>query len=1046
MIVASHAMIEASLAAEAGPPYRRIVAAFDSSLADAFRSRLEGSPEAADSALARCAEAAGALERHYELRHLRGEIDWARALSETGVRDVLRADSLSQAGTTQLAAAESESARASFSSAESLFKRAGHRRRQIGCAIQLLDPRLSERTPSDRAGALAPLQEEASTLVLPLIRGFAVWLRAGTLAEMGEVDRAIALFDSVRDIGVSFADVSYISRGYQGSSMALQRAGRWEEAKALSGEWHEVASAWEDTNGMIRALQQISNIFHNESRLDSSIAYSRASLDLSERSGSKQGIAYQAYGLCLDLWYIQEHEEALAHCERARTVAHEVRIPVIESNAINVIGNIYGDHGDWKRALPLHREALGIAERQNDYALQTYALTNIGIGLINADSLREARAYLERGLIMADSVPESEREWDQKGGTLGQMAWLSSIEGDTAAAIRFARASYALATDPSGSEYDRNLGVCSAGEELGYLLLSTDDIAGAESVFTAMVAAATALGHKRQLGFGYGGLGEVRWRKGEKDKALEDLDRAIATLEERREALGSIGVRESWFGASLRPFETMVRYQIELGRPDEAFAYYERMKARELLDLLAGGRVVTAGELDPAERAEEEALVERVEALNRQMANGETISHEEMRLAANALADFEEQLFRAHEGLRERRGRGRPIEAREACRLIAPDEVGLLYVLGSERATVLVVTRNGIEGRQLAATAREIRNLVGELRESLVDPGRPYSRKDAKALYEALIGPVREHVSGKRRVCIVPDGELYGLPFQALVDPVADRFFVEQHVSYVVPSLSALGALRWKGSRGRRDLLAFGDPDFGASGVVTTALRGAIGRLPGTAREVAEIAEVYAPRGKIFTGTEATERSFKETASDYGVLHIASHGMIDDAEPLHSCLVLAKSDTTEDGFLEAREVMKLSLDADIAILSACETAGGGQTRGEGMSGLTRAFFTAGVPTVVASLWPVQDESTARLMTGFHRLLRDGERPADALALAERALASSDTASLAGDGGASAERAIGGIAPQRPPSQPPRLDTDMRHPFFWAPFVLYGDSE
>jgi CHAT domain-containing protein len=80
------------------------------------------------------------------------------------------------------------------------------------------------------------------------------------------------------------------------------------------------------------------------------------------------------------------------------------------------------------------------------------------------------------------------------------------------------------------------------------------------------------------------------------------------------------------------------------------------------------------------------------------------------------------------------------------------------------------------------------------------------------------------------------------------------------------------------------------------------------------------------------------------------------------------------------------------------------------------------------------------------MTGFHRLLRDGERPADALALAERALASSDTASLAGDGGASAERAIGGIAPQRPPSQPPRLDTDMRHPFFWAPFVLYGDSE
>jgi CHAT domain-containing protein len=147
------------------------------------------------------------------------------------------------------------------------------------------------------------------------------------------------------------------------------------------------------------------------------------------------------------------------------------------------------------------------------------------------------------------------------------------------------------------------------------------------------------------------------------------------------------------------------------------------------------------------------------------------------------------------------------------------------------------------------------------------------------------------------------------------------------------------------------------------------------------------------------------------------VVHVATHGILNDADPMSSHLMLAPSGegvSAEDGRLQARELMALGLDADLVVLSGCETAKGRTGQGEGVIGLTWALFIAGVPTTVVSQWQVESESTERLMAGLHRRLA-----ASSSAMPAEALRSSAVSMLASD--------------------------QYRHPFYWAGFIVVGDG-
>jgi CHAT domain-containing protein len=292
-------------------------------------------------------------------------------------------------------------------------------------------------------------------------------------------------------------------------------------------------------------------------------------------------------------------------------------------------------------------------------------------------------------------------------------------------------------------------------------------------------------------------------------------------------------------------------------------------------------------------------------------------------------------------------------------------------------------------------------------------------------LFDLLIAPAADQLINKIVLCILPDGPLWDLPFQALLTR-GNSYLLEGFAIYYAPSLIALKELsaRAKTTEPVKDsLLAFGNPlltnDIASN--VKAVYRGeSLGPLPEAESEVKALEEIWRPaKRRVLIGPQAQKKVFKDIASQYAVIHLATHGVLDNSNPLYSRLLLARSasDRDDDGLLEAREIMQLRLNAKLVVLSACQTAQGRIGAGEGMVGMSWAFLMAGVPTLVASQWKVDSASTAILMIYFHKRLKG--QTANAVSTKADALRQAALALL----------------------KEPRY----RHPFFWAGFVMIGNG-
>jgi CHAT domain-containing protein len=269
-----------------------------------------------------------------------------------------------------------------------------------------------------------------------------------------------------------------------------------------------------------------------------------------------------------------------------------------------------------------------------------------------------------------------------------------------------------------------------------------------------------------------------------------------------------------------------------------------------------------------------------------------------------------------------------------------------------------------------------------------------------------------------RHLVIVPDGVLWELPFQALVNAQGRYLLDDCAVSYA-PSLTVLKTMLdvkrlRRESPAATQLLAMGDPvlERGLEGRVKSLYRDEVlDQLPSAKAEVQSLGHIYGEHSSVYVGREARESRFKAEAGGARVLHLATHAVLNNASPLYSYLLLAgESSAGEDGLLEARELLTMKLNAELVVLSACETARGHAGAGEGVIGLSWALLVSGVPAAVLSQWKVASESTSALMTAFHQNRKKAMTDAEALRAAALAL---------------------------------RKNPAYQHPFYWAPFTLVG---
>jgi CHAT domain-containing protein len=401
-----------------------------------------------------------------------------------------------------------------------------------------------------------------------------------------------------------------------------------------------------------------------------------------------------------------------------------------------------------------------------------------------------------------------------------------------------------------------------------------------------------------------------------------------------------------------------------------------------------------------------------------------------------------------------------PLPLSQTQGLLKPDEALVALIVLGDKTYAFAVTHDASVLRRIALGSRELNDRVAHLRQGLTDPEAAQSLFDLDAsfeLYNALFGPISADIAGKPKLLIVPAGALTSLPFQVLVTKKpdtasADRYrqaawLLNERAITVLPSVPSLRALRSfaKDSRAQNPFIGFGDPVlqrspgdkragrnvqpyqsyYDGSAVDIERLRTGLPALPETAGELQAVAKALgaSPQDDVKLGTAATVTSVNRLPLDqYRVVDFATHGLVAGevnglSEPALVLTLPDRPTSDDDGLLTASRIARLKLDADWAVLSACNTAAGDRPGAEGLSGLARAFFYAGARALLVSHWPVDSGAAVRLTTGaFSELTaHPGIGRAEALRRSMKAL----------------------IADR---SSPRNAD-----PAVWAPFVLVGEG-
>ena len=406
-----------------------------------------------------------------------------------------------------------------------------------------------------------------------------------------------------------------------------------------------------------------------------------------------------------------------------------------------------------------------------------------------------------------------------------------------------------------------------------------------------------------------------------------------------------------------------------------------------------------------------------------------------------------------------------PLSMAQARALLKPDEALVSFIIMGDKSYVFAVTREATAWQQIPLGGTAIGDRVSKLRLGLFDPApdgtpKPFDLDASFELYSAIMGPVESVIAGKPKLLVVPTGALTSLPFHVLItkkpDPAVapdDRYrqaawLLNDKAITVLPSVASLRALRSfaKASRATKPFIGFGDPQLQRSGsadkrgaargvqayqsyyngteVDIDRLRTGLPALPDTADELREVAhDLGASDDDVKLGAAATVTAVKSMLlAQYRVIDFATHGLVAGevsglSEPALVLSLPDKPTAEDDGLLTASRIAKLNLDADWAVLSACNTAAGDTPGAEGLSGLARAFFYAGARSLLVSHWPVESEAAVKLTTGaFAELAKNPQ-----IGRAE-ALRRSMRARIAN------------------PSSAHNAD-----PSSWAPFVLVGEG-
>jgi CHAT domain-containing protein len=629
----------------------------------------------------------------------------------------------------------------------------------------------------------------------------------------------------------------------------------------------------------------------------------------------------------------------------------------------------------YDRALPYFNNALEIAKKTPDsgYPIFTYeAQLEALIGLKRYDDAqRLADAMLKQISATYRTGPQAE--------LLPFAARIALARGDVQRAVEDLRQSIAIC---KAAGYQQTQAEPEA--ILAEVFRNEGDLSRAE-YFAAQAAADTqASGDKWSIPQRLQILAQLQVAQGKYIQADRTYDRASAFIDSGLANSSSVLEKTSLIRASgsLYP-EHFSLVASRLNNPEKAYAIVEQVRGRVAADLLMSGSLDSQN----AKRIEH-----TISSLQLQM------------MSANSIEDvnrLRNQIFTAEEArwispgvniLKRKAEETIPIE--RVRRSLDSSTAILEYVVAEPRSYCLVISRDSFHVVPLAGESR-----IDELETAYLKAvrGKLPAHLEARELFHALLRPIPE-TTHKQNLVIVPDGQLHLLPFGALENS-SGTYVIESHLVVYAPSVTGFYLLSQETAHAGMSL----QPLLGVGGIPyaqaplrpVSLLRGPersnLGDLPYSKQEVLDANSAIGGNNELLMGESATESAFKRAADRrQGTIHLAVHGFANDPDPDQASLALLPDPAAgEDGFLHASEIAMMHLNANLVVLSSCDTAVGPIEGEEGISTLSNSFLLAGARAVVSTLWPVEDTSSLFLMKRFYSGIAAGHSPALALAEAKR---------------------------------------------------------
>jgi CHAT domain-containing protein len=581
------------------------------------------------------------------------------------------------------------------------------------------------------------------------------------------------------------------------------------------------------------------------------------------------------------------------------------------------------------------------------------------------DNTTQAIQYYQQSLAIAEAISDRYNQ----GSTLGSLGFIYYVQGDYPKALEYSQQSLAI----THSIGDRRTEGTVLGN-IGLIYEELDDLPRAIEYHQQSLETTQAIQDRQGEWGALAQLGNALFKAGNLPEAEKNIRGALNVLESLRPGLDDVH-KVSIFDTQVLTYALLQQVLVAQGKPEAALEIAERGRARAFVELLAQRLSPTS--VAKSTNQSTPPTINQIQQIAKEQ-NATLVQYsivsEKFRLQGK-LRGVASELF---------------IWVIQPTGQVAFRRVDLKLLEQQQNTTlngVVAAIRcfNNSRCQRRATTRGELQplNLIPQNQQRVSQPQRPFKDRYLQQLHQLLVEPIADLLPAnpEAHVIFIPQEELFLVPFGALQEKDG-TFLIEKHTIVTAPSIQVLELTHQQDQRlgitalERGETLLVGNPTMPTIGEPPQQLSS----LPDAEQEALAIASMLDTQALI--GNQATKLSVLEQMPNAQIIHLATHGLMDNEQGLKSAIALAPSGQ-DRGLLTAEEILNLKLNAELVVLSACNT-GRGKITGDGVIGLSRSLISAGVPSVIVSLWAVPDSPTASLMIEFYRQLQQNPDKAQAL--------------------------------------------------------------